>query len=105
MQKNRLDDKSYDMARRVRNLFRHDMFERNRTSNTLSYLTYYDPHTRQIILESSKPPIPDPLPPPSLFTISYYRQANKLAYETRLQGQEELDPHMTYESLYILGLL
>ncbi len=103
-----LDKKSYDKAKRVRTLVRHEMFEKNRASSkNLTYLEYYDSQTRQILLDSLKVPIPDPLPPPSLFTISLYRRACKAAFLTQMiQGDgnnKQLDPHLTYESLWILA--
>ena len=103
--KQNLENKSYEKAMRVRTLVRHEMFERNRATTVLpSYLSHYDSQTRQILIDSLKEPIPDPLPPPSLFTISFYRRLGRPCYVTRLGGKEGLkDPHLTYESLWILA--
>jgi hypothetical protein len=48
-------------------------------------------------------PIPAQLPPLDLLTISLYRRAGKSVYQCKPFGTNQLDPHMTYESLLMLG--
>lgn len=105
---NTLEKKSYEKAKRTRNLARHSLFDQNRGNiNLPSYLTDYDSSTRAILMESLTAPIPDPLPPLNLLTISYYRRSCRPVFLTKIGGEEEktcmLDPHMTYESLWILA--
>ena len=81
---NNIGEKSYAKAKRVRNLTRHAVFEKNRASSGLpSYLTQYDSDTRQILIESLTSPVPETLPPLSLLTISFYRRACKPAFLTK----------------------
>ncbi len=43
------------------------------------------------------------MPPLSPYTISYYRRSSKPIFRTRPVENAELNPHMTYESLFILA--
>lgn len=52
---------------------------------------------------SLKMPVPESLPPLDLTTISLYRRAGKSVYQCRKFNSKDLDPHMTYESLLMLG--
>ena len=50
-------------------------------------------------------PIPSPLPPLSVTTISFYRRSSTPIFSTRQKEDLELEGHMTYESLWILSNL
>jgi hypothetical protein len=69
----------------------------------LDYLDKYDEITRNAIILSINGPIPVELPPISTTTISYYRRSNQPIFKTRNGIEDKLDPHMTYESLWILA--
>jgi hypothetical protein len=59
-------------------------------------------------MKSIEGPIPSALLPANQAvrsTISYYRRSNQFVYKTRLEPYGELDPHMTYESLWSLAKL
>ena len=59
MKNNNIGEKSYAKAKRVRDLTRHAVFEKNRSTNgPVSYLSQYDSDTRQILIESLTFPIP-----------------------------------------------
>ena len=71
-------------ARNFRLMSRMDTFQQKRkTFDQLDYLQYYDEATRQQILNSMRGPIPDPLPPLSPTTISFYRRKSCPIFKTR----------------------
>ncbi len=76
------------------------MFRRNRQS---TYLDSYNLSTRNMIKESLEGPIPIPLPPLSVTTISYYRRSIKPVFKTKVMEGQPFEPHMTYESLWLLA--
>lgn len=55
------------------------------------------------ITHSLTGPIPFSLPPPSVSTISFYRRSNQPVFKTKITENEPLEPHMTYESLWMLA--
>lgn len=80
------------------------MFQRNRKpQEELDYLSYYAVPIRDQIIFSLRAPIPDPLPPLSPETISFYRRKKIPVFRTKMGENQQLDAHMTYESLWILA--
>lgn len=69
----------------------------------LDYSRFYPQLTLQALNHALKAPLPASLPPLDLLTISLYRRAGKSVYQCRQLGSKDLDPHMTYESLLMLG--
>ncbi|CAN5950149.1 unnamed protein product [Sphagnum jensenii] len=67
-----------------------------------SYLVSFDLPTRNIILESMTGAIPNPLPPISTTTISYYRRSNQHVFLGEENGLT--NPHLIYESLWMLTI-
>ena len=64
----------------------------------------YGPEEKQAILSSTRDPIPSPKPKLDRFTISFYRRSGVGLYRTR--GREgNVDPHMLYESLWMLAAI
>ena len=84
-------------AKLVRLVSRVDIFQRKRkTYDQLDFLVYYQPQTKNNILHSMQGPLPEPLPPLALETISFYRRNNRPIFSTRKAGSMELEGHMTY---------
>jgi hypothetical protein len=114
---NRITEKIYKDVNLERRGNRNRKFEQNRKNRESSqnemedqhqleepdYLQYYPQELRTAILHSLTAPIPTPLPPFAIDTISFYRRADQPIYQTRVAGKTELDGHMTYESLSILA--
>lgn len=71
-------------AKHFRYVSRAEAFQQKRkTYDQLDYLLYYHPQVREMILYSMQGPIPDPLPPLTLTTISFYRRKSQPVYATR----------------------
>jgi hypothetical protein len=93
-------------ARHFRLVSRMEAFQQKRkTYDQLDYLHFYPPELRNTILSSMQDPLPAELPPLDITTISLYRRQSRPIFMTRSHNSNELDGHLTYESLWILSSL
>lgn len=84
-------------AKHFRLVSRMEAFQQKRkTYDQLDYLAFYDPPTKEAILNSMQNPIPQPLPPLGVTTISFYRRSSQPLFMTRNPTSNELEGHLTY---------
>ena len=75
MEGNGLKGKLNNNAKHFRYVSRVEAFQQKRKKyDQLDYLAHYQPNEKAIILASMESPIPNPLPPLSVATISMYRR-------------------------------
>lgn len=89
----KVTSRSHTFAKHLRELNREEMFKRARQS---TYLDSYNSVTKNMIKESLEGLIPNPLPPVSVTTISYYRRSNRPVFKTKSGEGQPFEPHMTY---------
>lgn len=87
-----MSERSYRNANQERRKIREErlnLFRQNKQTKEFEefdYLQYYPEPIKQQIIASLTQPIPNPLPPLELTTISYYRRAQRPIFQTKIHG-------------------